>query len=424
MNWETTYLEHPLWAAASTALADLASGVEALPDHDRTCSDRIRFVLNYLSDQADPAQPLVSRASLDAAQQAVASLGAQVNQWVATQNASYLEDAASTRVDALLDALRGWPLSKDRYAKGVMAAAEDFVGQSHSELQALREGVGEVQTELADMRKTLEDDRKASELAVEDFKAKVQAAKDATERQTTRLDEALNGLQATFAAAEAQRAETHRAALEAQAKAEAEAREAAGKTLKDDREQWAADADAALAQIKDLKSQADELVGAVGLAVTSTEYSKYAEQERKAANFWRGIAASSFGLAFVVFLLMLLAGLGGQITGDTPWQLVVFKVTGSAGLLALGYYAGRESKSHREAERTAKSIQLDLAALEPFIANMPEDQKERIRLGAAQRLFVNTQLPRSAAEPAEHPSEPSGGDSVAVTLRGTLPQER
>ena len=103
---------------------------------------------------------------------------------------------------------------------------------------------------------------------------------------------------------------------------------------------------------------------------------------------WRYVAAGSFGLAFVVFVLMLLAGFGGHINEDTPWQLVVFKVTGSAGLLALGYYSARESGSHRAAERAAKNIQLDLAALEPFIANMPEEQKREVRLGAARRLFV------------------------------------
>jgi hypothetical protein len=340
---------------------------------------------------------------------------------VGTQNAAFLEEAAGPRVDGLLDCLRGWPVSKDRYAKGVMAAAEGFVEVAHRELGNLRGQVETVEAGVGALNQTLEDDRQAVAQAVEAFNAQVQAAKDATDRQTARLDEALNGLQATFATAENQRAEAHLAALDAQSKAESEAREATAQLLKDDRQRWAEDAEGVLVQIQELKSKTDALVGAVGLTVTSTEYSKYAEQERKAANVWRWVAASSFGLAFVVFLLMLLAGLGGHITGETPWQLVVFKVTGSAGLLALGYYAGKESKSHREAERTAKSIQLDLAALEPFIANMPEDQKKLIRLGAAQRLFVNNQHSRPTGDADERTGEAPGGNSVSLAVRGSLP---
>ncbi|MDD2859106.1 MAG: hypothetical protein PHU75_10585 [Candidatus Nanopelagicales bacterium] len=263
--------------------------------------------------------------------------------------------------------------------------------------RGLRAEVGAVALELATDRGTVAQ-------AVADFHAQAQAAKEATDQQAARLDNALNGLQATFATAENARAEAHLAALEAQSKAESESREAAAQLLGEDRQSWAQAAEGALVQIRELKAQADELVGAVGLAATSTEYSKYAEQERKAANLWRWVAAGAFAMAFAVFVAMLLAGLGGHITGDTPWQVVVFKITGSAGLLALGYYAGKESKSHREAERTAKSIQLDLAALEPFIANMPEDEKRVIRLGAAQRLFVNTQLPRIGGELDEHSS--------------------
>lgn len=158
--------------------------------------------------------------------------------------------------------------------------------------------------------------------------------------------------------------------------------------LEQDRAKWAASAQVTLDHLVEQWEAVDNLVDAVALAGTATEYGRYAKDERKSADIWRRVAAAAFGLAFIVFVAMLLFGLGGHISTDTPWQLVVFKVTGSAGLLALGYYAGKESASHRKAERAAKSIQLDLAALEPFISKMSAEDKAAIRRGAAQRLFV------------------------------------
>ena len=386
--WEVAYRQHPVWASVKAAAGSLDACPEVTSDDERSGVDRIRFVLGYLREQGENSLILVPRTSLDASQQAVSTIQTQLDQWIATGDVSYLTDASGPRVEALLDALRGWPVSKDRYAKGIIAAADGYVAAAQVELDRLREQAAGLKGELTTLTETLEINQAAAVAAAAAVQTQVAEVEQATGRQVLRLDEALNGLQSTFAAAENARAEAHLAALAEQLAAETEARRLTDEQTVTARARWEKDAELTLAALGGYKAQAENLVNAVGLAGTSTEYCRYAEQERKSADVWRYVAAGSFGLAFVVFVLMLLAGFGGHINEDTPWQLVVFKVTGSAGLLALGYYSARESGSHRAAERAAKNIQLDLAALEPFIANMPEEQKREVRLGAARRLFV------------------------------------
>lgn len=411
LSWEESYTGHPLWAAVDAALASLDTGCEQVPDFDHAEADRVRFVLNYVKELGESPQPLVSQATLDGCRAPVVTLTQVLDQWRVGQEPSLLSDAASNRVDAVLDSLRGWPVAKDRYAKGVIAAAEGFVEASHNELDTLRGQVAGLNDELTSLREQLEADRAAAAAAATAVQQQVTAVETATDKQTTRLDDALNGLQATFATAEAERAAAHTTAMTEQAKEAADQRSDMEEDLDQDRAKWAGLAQGALDDLGDLKKQAESLVNAVGLSATSTEYGKYAEQERKAANFWRWVAAVGFIAAFAAFLVMLLTGFGGHITGDTPWQVVVFKVTGSAGLLALGVYASRESSSHRKAERSAKSIQLDLAALEPFIANMSEEDKSTVRLGAALRLFVPPSRDAAGLGPVEA-SEDAATDAL------------
>jgi flagellar basal body-associated protein FliL len=64
--------------------------------------------------------------------------------------------------------------------------------------------------------------------------------------------------------------------------------------------------------------------------------------------------------------------------GKAPSRALV-----TAAVAAVGAYAARESGQHRRQERDAKKVQLVLIALEPFIANLPEDSRDDNRAEAA-----------------------------------------
>ena len=65
----------------------------------------------------------------------------------------------------------------------------------------------------------------------------------------------------------------------------------------------------------------------------------------------------------------------------------IFKSTASAAILGAAGFMGREAAGHRREARDAKRTQLDLNAMEPFLANLSPEHAETLRKDIAQRIF-------------------------------------
>lgn len=62
-------------------------------------------------------------------------------------------------------------------------------------------------------------------------------------------------------------------------------------------------------------------------------------------------------------------------------------VAAAGGLFGIAGYAGKQTGSHRKRERTAYKSTMELAALEPFLANLPDNEKASARRVFAQHFF-------------------------------------
>lgn len=54
---------------------------------------------------------------------------------------------------------------------------------------------------------------------------------------------------------------------------------------------------------------------------------------------------------------------------------------------AVATYAARQSSRHRTAELDARRVELDLAAIEPFLAGIPRTEHDAVVIFLARRLF-------------------------------------
>jgi hypothetical protein len=416
-QWESAYTSHPVWAQAS-ALGDMLDrGPEPVDDNEAAHYDRLRWLQAQLVDVAENPSLLVSSSALTQLHNTLNQVTSTLANWVNGSGGTYLVNAATGLTDNVLDALRGWPATKDRYQRGLLRAGVEFQKSAETLIAELQQRVRDQADELARDRATFEERvqnlENASQEVLEELRAKVEAAGNEITTQTGRLDAALNGLQATFSQAENDRAAAHTAALDQQKTAAREAADAAKQGAAAQLAEIGSNADQELARLAQLKGQAEKLVDAIGLTGTATEYGSYATQERKAANGWRYVAVGGFLAAFALFLVTLWKS---HVDGGTPWQVVVFKLAGSIALLALGAYAGHESRDHRREERRAKSVQLDLAALDPFIATLDDTEQHDIKAAAARRLFTQP-LPPAAGPDGDHATDPTAG------LPGTTPAE-
>lgn len=146
-----------------------------------------------------------------------------------------------------------------------------------------------------------------------------------------------------------------------------------------------------LEDIERMKDEAEALLGAMAQRSTATDYSQWAEQQRKSAKWWSWTAVTLFILAAGVFVESTFHFFTSPqaTTGDENlWGDLLSKLGMTGVVLAGAFYAAREAGQHRKEERNAKARELVLTTMDPFMANINQDVRELIRTEAAQSIFV------------------------------------
>lgn len=139
-----------------------------------------------------------------------------------------------------------------------------------------------------------------------------------------------------------------------------------------------------LKAINDKNSELDTLLGNAAGRVIVSEYALSAEQEMKAANWLR--------ICSLVCMILIVA-----IAGYSFWESIhqSFDLSNSLLRLALVFllsvpaaYLARESTKHRQQQYTHLQTSLDLKAINPYIASLPDEEQHRIKAEIAQRIFA------------------------------------
>lgn len=163
------------------------------------------------------------------------------------------------------------------------------------------------------------------------------------------------------------------------------------------------------------KEGAEVLLDAIGRTGTEFGFKEYAQEEKNQADFWRWVAAgalvaiAAIGLAVLFFMDPQRADPG----------VLALRLLITVPLGALAAYAGRQSHHHRENERAARSLHLDIAAIDPYIALLPEKARDEIKARMALRIFGHRYLFSSDMKTAT--VNPAEGlvDTISETLRRT-----
>lgn len=151
-----------------------------------------------------------------------------------------------------------------------------------------------------------------------------------------------------------------------------------------------------LGQLEAEKNKAEKLVGELGMAVLAEGYSKEAVEEKKQADKWRWGAIISLLFSFGAILYFL-----NTYTGEQDLQAFLARSV-ILGLGITGFtYCARQSSQHRTAERESKKIQLQLSSLDPYLKELDELDRKKLKRELASRFFGDTtqiQKPENIAE--------------------------
>ena len=284
--------------------------------------------------------------------------------------------------DRLMRLLAALPVSRGRdleqEAKG---AASSFRRSTSQHLRRIEVEVRELRDEIA--------------TAQSEMQSAVTGAREHVGEARTALDSRLTEIEAAATSAREQiekQAESQQEAFEEEREQRSRATESQWDELRD---QIKESADTLVADVERMRDEVRETVGAVGAATTANHYGDVAKRERKAY----------FRLGVVTFVALGIAAgfaIAAASRADPSFEQSLSKLSVSLVLGALAAFTGSRALDHRNTEKRANDIEVELRVFGPFTENLPEPQRTTERIVMTRRLFG-----RSSATSTKEDEEPA-----------------
>ena len=131
------------------------------------------------------------------------------------------------------------------------------------------------------------------------------------------------------------------------------------------------------------KEQAESLLSAIGITGQTAAYGQFADRERKSALVWNSATVVLlFGLIAVALLVIL-----PQLGGAFAWNTFAGRVFAGLTIAIAASFTGRLGAQHQQREDYFRGMQLRIAALDPYLALLDDEQKKQIKIDLAPELF-------------------------------------
>lgn len=370
--------EHPALSRAEEvrSLLDLLEDLD-LSTETRESLHRLRRVIDLFLNQVTSADPeLTSFQALKSADQQFSKIKQELTQYKSNNNFNHITNASAAADNILSSAKALWVPTVDLDLDQVREAISSF-----------RKSVGQnaryAEQELATTRK-----------AIDSLREEADALRNSIKEQKTRLDSVVSDFQSQFSKAEeARRSEAAGAIKEEQEKLDqlrTSYEEHFEKTIDDSKTKLnevsndlSTNADSVLSDIETYKEKAERLIHVIANTGMVGGYQRVANEERRVGRFWDGVSLLSLG-GMIGFAIYAFHG-----TFD-DFSLGVFLARFGVVLTfgALAGYAARQADKHHKVERRNRRVELELASIDPFLAELPDEQRNKIKAVVADRMFA------------------------------------
>ncbi len=421
-RWQDRVNQH----AAFNRLADLEAGTNDLEGlapgdsfaeilHLRKVYKRAILTL----DNSDPE--LVTPAMLNGLQNAVDRLVGTINSQKEAVNSGSPIDWAAVDTDVVIDALNGWPrLPADVDVQSFVADSESAVSVASRLIDAVAERseatAVAVEARLTSISNAANEELAALQLRNSELESRIVAQVELIGQQLPRLENAITNQGEQFGIAEVQRRADEEAALN-ELKVEKTALIDSLK-VEADRSIQGSDEDAqallegvrnksesAISRLEALGEQAREIVGVIARTGMAGGYQIQADRERGDADRWRKIS-----VGFAIIAAAVLAGVvvWSGIEHHPTWPVVVGRLLLAGGLGGISAYAARQSAEHRKRADKARTLQLALASIGPYLEALDDGERRKVLEVFAYVFF--------AIPEAEAANDTESGPSLLSTI--------
>ncbi|MDX9688069.1 hypothetical protein [Halopseudomonas formosensis] len=386
--------EHP----ALTRAEEMRTLLDTLDEADwstetREGLHRIRRVVDHFVQQLAAADPeLTSLQALKSIEQQLAKAKQELTQYKNNKNANHFANA-NTAADSVLSSLRS-----------LWVPVADF------DLDQVREAIGSFRKSVGQNARYAEQELARTREDIEAIRQEAVAIKEALKEQKSRIDSVISEFQSQFSKAEeSRRTEAFAALKEEEEKLEhlrASYEEsfdssvsAAGVRLEEAAKSLEARASSSVDSVENLKEKAERLVHVIANTGMVGGYQRVANEERRVGRFWDAVSLLSLAG-------MVLFAVSAFREALEDFHLTAFLARFSVILTfaALAGYAARQAEKHHKVERQNRRIELELASIDPFLAELPEEERNQVKAAVADRLFARdvnggVDLARAYAKP-------------------------
>ncbi len=305
--------------------------------------------------------------------------------------------------DGLLYAISGLPpLPAGREAGLIRRTTEDLQKDAIDILSALREQAAAVNALLDQVRDETNTAVEARDASLQAMENRVNELSSGVEQQVARLETALQEQGGRFDEAQESRRAEFSQLLKDQENAASSALAEITDQAKLGAEEFTKAAEQRIANLDASQAKAEETLGAIARSGMAVGYQEYADAETKTADKYRRFTIwVAVAVVGVLVWAVLHAATGGQST-----QEVLAKSGISVALFGLAGYTARQSQHHRMRAQGARSIQLALASLGPYLAELDQERRERVIEAFTYVFFA----PRESGKA----TEPGPGQAAAV----------
>lgn len=150
-----------------------------------------------------------------------------------------------------------------------------------------------------------------------------------------------------------------------------------------------------LADFEIKKEQIDDILGHVSGRAIAGDFEKSAEDEKNMANWLRYASLACMSL----IVLVVAYSFWETTSEDFSWQNSIFRIVLAFILSVPAAYLARESAKHREQQYAHLQTSLDLKAIAPYIASLPEAEQHKIKIEIAGRLFAAKDFSKVSSDP-------------------------
>lgn len=399
---ELSDLEQSLESSREAAQAD-STAFDAWERIERVA----KFTRAFLSE-SDPL--LVPPSHLSNAHGQVQQARSQLNNFASNRNVAHLNEA-NNQLDNVLSYLGSIPrLEKSASVQELGEAASSYkkslgglVRSLEKQIAGVVEEKNTLQTKLQELTAEVTAQKQRADSVIAQMQQQFSAAQDARQTESTALETKRS---TEFEEAEETRAEKSEKSELARKNSFTDLLTTSRLQHDSLREELSTKGDSLIGALETQKAQAEKVVGIISTEAVAHGYGKTANEERDAAKGWRIVAV----VALVVWILAGLVFFGMTYDKELSLSALARQFLISTPFVLLAGFAALQVSKHQRAERFNRQQELEIAAIEPYLATFDDDTRNEVKRTLAEKLF------------GQREAEPIKGDSkhLLETMTDTL----